>query len=332
MMHERVAYFLFRDTDFKHFAQKLSNRSSDSIYCLIDQIMENDGFNYGLTTLITDIKSGKIDTLVFFDFYPLVVSEVLKICREYNVRTLYIQHGYIDLGTTSSLASKVNNLSNNVKLYLSLLRNFGWSFSRLNRIVINFVYGGYKGFAMSGGNVHFDECIFWDEISLEKFDGFTRTSSAHNHVIGGVDAFVDNVEYSSNGCVLYVTQPLSETKHMSEKRFFKLIDSVFEEDGNTNEFIVLLHPKLKKFEHILSGKFEVRYSSNIKQIKVSRIVGHFSSLLQYDYGMVPVKISDYGFKEIEVQVKEALSDRNNSLIQSNTDFFHTSQRIIYNDK
>lgn len=338
MNSSRVGYFLFRDTDFKYFAQKISNNDKDLIYCVINSSIHDPMFNYGLKILMKDIENKKIDTLVFFDFYPLVVSDFLALCQKNNVKTIYVQHGYMDLATTSTLSSKMKNFTHNAKLYCSLLVNFGVNFTRLSKIVTNFIYGGYKGFAKSGNKVFFDECLFWDEVSLNKFNKFENTSSKLNHVVGGIDSFVENVESSDDGCILYVTQPLSETQHMSESRFFQLIDTVYQDEylseskQQDSEFVVLLHPKLVKFEQRISSKYKVQYSSEVTKLGVKRIIGHFSSLLQYDYGAVPVTMRDYGFSEIENQVNDAKNDRQRSLVQNNSEFYRISQRIIYNEK
>ena len=323
------AVFLFADTDYPHFAKQLDDVINiDYIFCLRkkNELQSDKRYIYGVSSIFNILEDKCLKKLFFFDFYSLLIAEIVNRKHQYSIETIYIQHGYLDLTPNSGIFSKFVSFYNNAKIYLSYLRITSFSFFRIYLILSNFLFGGYRALALYKDKVEFDAAFFWDNESMEKFCTYQCLSFKKKYVVGGPDEFPSKLKYDPNGPALYIMQPMVETKHLTDARFNELLNKVSSYSKETG-LILLKHPKQKNQNW---EEFGICYSKVdfTVGIGVSKIIGHFSSLLLYSYGDIPVEIKHFDFCELIEKTQNFSLERERCLTTSNALFFDEIRNAI----
>lgn len=330
-MKGRIAVFLFRDIDYQFFAEKIFPKNNVTVLALFQKLPSKKKYVYGLKAIIKFLKKEEKVKLIFFDFYPLVISSITSLCLKNGIKTYYIQHGYLDTSNKASILSRLNFLFDNIRLYKTYLLEFGINFTNINNILLYLRHGGYQGFKLSSQKVFFTAAYFWDKSSLRLFQAYENALCESSHILGGPDKLPSFLKYCKNGFVVYVTQPLFLTNHMTFNRFCELLKAIKQEYGNEDNLILLFHPKLKLYESYFSKYYNIIYVNDINhEILASKIIGHFSSLLMYKYEDIEVKISSFGFDEIAKEVTLFKEKRSLNQIDSNPIFFNSLNKILLN--
>lgn len=120
------------------------------------------------------------------------------------------------------------------------------------------------------------------------------------------DADKLKLKYKSDGKVLYISQPLVEDNIVSQERFN---DWWYELSSSTNsEPHVLIHPRQEHIEYSSCSRL-----IDCQTLEVSKVVGHFSSLLLSVPDEIPIELHDLN----DASVREYVSAMQASLRKRN---------------
>ena len=259
----------------------------------------NINFVYGLHNIVDSISTKNVYIL---DYHPLAIQLLLTYTKLYNV--IYIQHGYYESKIDRKLSKRslywFYNAFYFAVNYLFKFNEFDF-FKRLYFCFKYFMFGNKSCITEISKNKKINLVFLIDETSKAKFKKDFKGNFNEIYITGALD---DNkFIYSKTGFVIYISQPLHQTGHVTKEQYLNFLSDLYKNQGQMH-FIV--HPKMENsfIQRISEIGFIPSTKNDLNEIHVSKIIGHFSSLLIGVPKNIPLEI----ISEIsQVRMDEALS-------------------------
>ena len=246
----------------------------------IDKLIVLSPFCRNCDKLKEIYKSSKVQNIEIFvlDYRDLIIQHVLSYSQKENVNITYIQHGYFEKNINRRLLKRSYKWF--IKSFIYLIVYSFKSYREHNflmRLSIGIDYlknGAQKAIQRVSQNKIINNVFLINNKSIDIFKSEFRGQYNNLKVIGKLDE--ECFKFSENGEVIYVTQPLHLTNHVSRKEYIEYINSLSESYRN---LIILLHPKIENdfIENLKSKKFI--YKKQILEYSYRLVIGHFSTIL-----------------------------------------------------
>jgi hypothetical protein len=242
-------------------------------------------------------------SIVFLGYRSLMELILLRISKNLNVKTIYLEHGLYTKDTESlNRGNLFNNPVKTLKKYLFFLFKYFqltlyFSFKEIKYFRECFLKNNFR-------DNKFDEAIFFAEYGFQKLNPVFDYDRNNIHFCG-YPLFKDendkiHVDKIGSG-VLYVHQPFilnNQTKidYDNEKKYIIELKNTF---STNSDFTLLLHPRESKNKYI-----ELFQEENIKVVQKPNefrvflenrlVIGHYSTALFYPlYFKIDTIIIDY---------------------------------------
>lgn len=267
----------------------------------IDKILERD-FDRSLRLVVFDLH-----------LIPAIAGMrwTLKNVKKYNatLEIVYIQHGtFNDLSSDKRVNVGVKWLAKSLFGFLIFIRTihpkFIWDFISLT--FMSFRYGSFQVRAKLFKYIPvIDHGIFWNRGDIEILgDDFLRVVRRIT-ICQSPDQERVDLQRDPTGPKLYVAQPLVEDGLVP----LDTMSSFLSKLAGRDDVLFLVHPRsnLELFKDIPTGK--LLRLNQLKELKVSGVIGHFSSFLVSVPASVPLQLEDLGLADVAKSVQSFLASR-----------------------
>jgi len=277
------------------------NKPSQRVSLRFPEIKQYMYGDYGLVNFVQ--CSEKKVPLIFFDVFLIPTLNCMSKYKALNFSYVFIQHGVFG-ELTREFRVKGITLSwciSSIKHAIRFLNLHGWSWGNICILINVFQKGAWSARKMLRRYiVPFDTSIFWVEHDAKILSNEFPSIINNIKICESPDNNRINLEYAEDGLVLLITQPLAEDNIIKKKKYEIFLDNM--QCKYKNNLLIIRHPRLS-----------VRPDAGIllsevhgKTLKVSKVVGHYSSLLLSVPKGVPIDIETFDIETIKVSAEEIL--------------------------
>jgi len=223
-------------------------------------------------------------------------ATIKSVCRNLNIPTLYIQHGFYPKKPVKKNIKFKSYLEKirKYKLFLSFYRrNTKLNLSKLINLSKKLIRMSFFNESVNPtiiiDDFHCDYAAVWDDANLEttiKSKGYNKDST---FIVGnpdGINLFSSNFNYSADSInILYVMQPLVELNIIERNDFIKWSEMLNNLLPSNKNLLIRPHPKTDiELLRQCFPKAEIIYNENID---LSLVIGHFSTYNEKTQYMIP---------------------------------------------
>lgn len=300
------AVFLFDLYHEEGFLSKLDpNRNIDVVFALNNtrSVCSDRKVVLGLHDIIKFIP--KVSVVVFFDIAPIICVLLINHLNAFAIRVVFVQHGHITVANKQRIRSKLSKFYFYLKLFYGSLASFSNKLRTIKLFSDYLIRGGYASLNNVQTHLHIDNALFMREYDANIIRAFSNVKIKSSVIGGGIDSVCQN--YNSKGSVVYLSQPLHLDNILTKADYIKYVLNLCKKFDN---IIIVRHPRIEKdfFTQLEIPTFD---NSDVRDMPVSLVIGHFSTLLLYDFGQIPLYFDNLENAMVKERVNTILDERKN---------------------